>query len=114
MACAACHDEKTKLREEIDQLRAQLDPPGYIVQLQSLFGLTEYEAKILLSLLVHRHRSTGELMKSIYKDRTEHASGSLRVLLSRIRNKLGAQIDAIQGYGYKLADADKGRIMEML
>ncbi len=92
--------EKTETKEEIFTLDEQ-----NIYKKQQLLNLTQAEFQVL-SLLIRR-KNTIVSRFDIYDDcdffNTEDSSGSLNVIIARIKKKIGKEyIKTIKGMGYKL------------
>ena len=103
-------DENEKLHEQLRQLKQVLTPP-FIAPYE--WHLTEYETKILSSLLSAKFVSKERLFLSLYSDYNDPPTdNNLRVLVSKLRKKLspfGVVIKFIWGQGYLLEDLEQWR-----
>lgn len=71
--------------------------------------LTDYEARVLRHLLLHKGRTVAraELAEQVYDGDADRDFRSLEVLIGRIRRKIGeARIETQRGAGYRLLPDD--------
>lgn len=106
---------KDQLISMIDELESQvvaLRGGNQVIEtlnLQSAFGLTEYEARFLWLLSDGQPHTKDQIMNSLYYDKLDDPPESkiIDVWLSKLRSKLnnyGISIKTIWGSGYRLLD----------
>jgi two-component system OmpR family response regulator len=73
--------------------------------------LTDFEARVLRHLILHKGRVVGraELVEHVYDGEPDRDFRSLEVLIGRIRRKIGeSRIETQRGAGYRLLPGDPG------
>ena len=84
------------------------NPEAVHLAIQRVFALTPTEATILMTLLSS---------PDVPKERIDMAHRTIDVHICHIRHRLepfGIAIGTIWGYGYKLSDRDRAKVMELI
>ncbi len=110
MYCPNC----AELREEIRQLKEELEPPGSWVEIKRAFTITTMEARFLSAFINHDTRSHSQIMDTLYRHAPEEpASKTVGVFVHSLRLS-GFKITNIWGYGYSIPDEERRRITKAL
>lgn len=108
--CANCQ----ALREQVVNLERQMGlsfPKGAMGALTETLGLSPNQCRLLLTIYYH-----GDWTHSRYLERhLDMNDAVLKVSIYRIRQRLGrAFLDSHWGIGYRLPDAARARVQEVL
>jgi len=120
---ATLMEECETLREENRQLRQQLGligPTEELVRCRDVFGLTRGQAEMLMALVRTGRAMTFEQILEAMTPRDRAAvrdDNLIKVQMSRLRKALrphGIAIDSIRGLGFRLDEANRARVRELL
>lgn len=120
---ATLMEECETLREENRQLRQQLGligPTEKLVRCRDVFGLTRGQAEMLMALVRSGRTMSAEQLLDAAPSRDvvdERTAGLVHVQMVRVRRALrphGIAIDSIRGLGFRLDEANRARVRELL
>ncbi len=108
--------EIDNLKEEIRQLKEELEPPGKVGLLMGHLGLTRQESRLTLALVLRGLRSHDQLMTALQREqRGSEPYKDVFAHVAKVRRKLGQHvIQNVQGYGYKMPDKERDRIRQII
>lgn len=105
------HNEIAQLRQQVEQLQAELEyfkqsvPDEKLIRLQNAYRLTQSESRMLNHLLSGRLLTNGWLMDNVCPDANN--SSIVGILIMRIRRKIAPHtIKNVWGQGFQIVDKE--------